>query len=129
VPLVSDKEYILVLNDDPAMTKALCRLFQRLGYPVAVAGSHSAALDKMKRMQVRLVVADVDMPGLGGLDFFDRARGVNPDVAVIALGSWRERAREWHLRNGATVVSLTKPPKKELLLAVARKAMSGPAEA
>jgi two-component system response regulator TctD len=124
--LVTDKEYILVVNDDAAMMKALCRLFRRLGQPVAAACSHKTALEKMKFMSVKLVVADVDMPGLGGLDFFYRIRDIRPDAAVIALGSWREKARRFQLRGGSTVIPLMKPPKKELLLEVAREAMADP---
>ena len=124
---MTDKEYILIVNDDAAMMKALCRLFRRLGQPVAAASSHRIALEKMKRMSVKLLVADVDMSGLGGLDFFDRARELRPEVAVIALGSWRDKSQTYRLRDGSAVIPLTKPPKKELLLAVARTAMADPA--
>ena len=123
-----DREYILVVNDDAAMMKALCRLFRRLDRPVAAARSHRTALQKIKRMSVKLVVVDVDMPGLDGLDFFDRIREVSPDVAVMALGSWRERSGRHRLKNGFTIVSVKKPAKKEVLLEVARKAMAEPAK-
>lgn len=72
------------------------------------------------------MIADVDMSGLDALDFFDRARELCPRAAVIALGSWRDKARRCRLRNGSTVFSLTKPLKKEQLLAVARKAIAEP---
>jgi hypothetical protein len=71
-------------------------------------------------------VADVDTPGLDALDFFDRARELCPSAAVIALGSWRDKVRRCRLSNGYTVFSLTKPLKKEQILAVARKAISEP---
>jgi CheY-like chemotaxis protein len=119
-----EREYILVVNDDAAMMKALCRLFRRLDQPVAAARSHRTALQKIKRMPVKLVVVDADMPGLDGLGFFDRIRELSPDVAVIALGSWREKSGSYRLKNGSTIVSLTKPAKKEVLLEVARKAMA-----
>lgn len=126
VELVGSEDHILVVNNDPAMTEALCRLFRRLGRPVTSAGTRSGALEAMKRLRVRLLVADVDMSGLDALDFFDRARELCPHAAVIALGSWRDKARRCRLSNGSTVFSLNKPLKKEQLLAVARKAIGEP---
>jgi len=124
--LFNEEAFILVVNGDSAMADALCRLFRRLGSPVASAGTRSCALETMQECRVRLLVADVDMPGLDSLDFFDRARELCPHAAVIALGSWRDKARRCRLSNGSTVFSLTKPLKKEQLLAVARKAISEP---
>lgn len=108
------------------MSDALCRLFRRLGAPVASAGTRSRALDAMREFRVRLLVVDVDTPGLDVLDFFDRVRELCPHAAVIALGSWRDKARRCRLSNGSTVFSLTKPLKKSQLLAVAKKAISEP---
>jgi two-component system C4-dicarboxylate transport response regulator DctD len=122
----TDQDSVLVVNDDVAMTEALCRLFRRLGRPVLAVPTRSSALDTMRRTRVKLLVADVDMPGLDALDFFDRARELCPHSAVIALGSWRDKARRCRLSNGSTVFSLNKPLKKEELLAVARKAIGEP---
>ena len=124
--LLRETESVLVVNDDLAMTEALCRLFRRLGRPVLSVTSRSDALDAMRRMKVRLLVADVDMPGLDALDFFHKARELSPGSAVIALGSWRDKARRCRLSNGSTIFSLNKPLKKEELLAVARKAIAEP---
>lgn len=121
-----EQDSVLVVNDDVAMTEALCRLFRRLGRPVLAVSTRSGALDAMKKTRVKLLVADVDMPGLDALDFFDRARELCPESAVIALGSWRDKARRCRLSNGSTVFSLNKPLKKEALLAVARKAIGEP---
>jgi DNA-binding NtrC family response regulator len=121
-----DKAHIIIVNADRAMADALSRLFLRLGRPLARAGTRTQALEAMKELRVGLLVADVDMPGLDALDFFDRARELCPRAAVIALGYWRDKARRCRLSNGSTVFSLTKPLKKEQLLAVARKAISEP---
>lgn len=109
------------------MVEALCRLFRRLGGPIASARTRSRAIETMKKLDVRLLVVDVDMPGLDALDFFDRIRELCPQAAVLALGHWRDKARRCRLSNGSTVFSLAKPLKKEQLLAVARKAISEPA--
>ncbi len=111
------------------MNEALCRLFRRLGRPVLSAFTRTEALEQMGRRKVVLLVADVDMPGLDALDFFDRARELSPGSAVIALGSWRDKARRCRLRNGSTVFSLNKALKKEELLAVARRAIGEPSRA
>lgn len=118
-----EEHKVLIVNDDFAMTEALCRLFRRIGNPVITATTRSDALQAMRENSVRLIVADVDIPGLDALDFFDRARELSPNSAVIALGSWRDKARRCRLSNGSTVISLNKPLKKEELLAVVRKAI------
>jgi sigma-B regulation protein RsbU (phosphoserine phosphatase) len=67
-------ETILVVDDNAANRDALARRLERRGYTVLVAGDGLAALDALARRHVDLVLLDVMMPGITGLEVLERVR-------------------------------------------------------
>ena len=62
-----DKAYILVIDDDPLLTKTLKRALERVGYFVDVAQSGEEGILKAKSGYFHLILCDVRMPGLDGI--------------------------------------------------------------
>src|SRR5690242_1659993 len=100
---------LLVADDDPAVRQSLERALTREGYSVVLAPDGLAALDRLKAGGVDLVLSDLKMPGLTGLELLREAKAVAPDVDVIlltAFGTVEEAVRA--MKDGATDF-LTKP--------------------
>jgi len=116
--------YILVLDSDPSMTEALRKLLRKLGRPVESAHTLEEAMDAVRRLDVALIIADVETAGFPGSDFLERIRGLSPGTSVVALGAWPEKARRYTLRNGCTFFSLNKPAKMADILAVVGRALT-----
>jgi two-component system response regulator HydG len=114
---------VLVADDDPGLRESLERTLTREGYTVAVAPDGRAALERLQGGGIDLVVTDLKMPGLSGLELLRAAKGLAPDVAVIlltAFGTVEEAVRA--MKEGAYDF-LTKPFRREQLLKLVDKAL------
>lgn len=76
---------ILVIDDDPAVTSLLKRSLSYQGYVVDPAGSGEAGLTVAREHPPDLVILDIMMPGLSGLDVLQRLRAADPRVPVLLL--------------------------------------------
>jgi len=79
---------ILVIDDEPVVREALRRLLSLDGYDVAVAVSGDDALGCIPRQGFDVIVSDIRMPGLDGLQLLERLRAVNPRVGVILVTAY-----------------------------------------
>lgn len=65
---------VLIVDDDPVILNMLAAFLQEEGIPAVPANNAAAALYVLQRTLVALVVTDLMMPGLSGLDLADRLR-------------------------------------------------------
>ena len=78
-------EEILVVDDDPQMLVALEESIRLLGYSVATASSGSEALCRIGERAFRLVITDLRMPGVTGIDLLRKVQSLAPQLRVILL--------------------------------------------
>lgn len=76
---------ILVVDDEPSITGFCGRLLARMGYDTCLAGSGEAALQLLEREWFDLLLADVVMPGITGVDLVLEARRRMPDIAAVIM--------------------------------------------
>jgi DNA-binding NtrC family response regulator len=79
------KARILVVDDEKGMCEFLHYLLEGEGYEVEEAHSGVEALDKMKEKTFHLVLADIKMPGIDGLEMLRRIREANEETVVIVM--------------------------------------------
>src|SRR6266849_11190461 len=79
---------ILVVDDMPAMQQMLNCSLASEGYRVATAGSGEEALARIDEQEFDLIVTDIVMPGLSGLDVLEKSRVLNPRTAVIVMTAY-----------------------------------------
>ncbi len=85
---------VLVVDDDPAVRDSLRRSLAFEGYDVRTAADGEQALLDVGRFRPGLVVLDLQLPGIDGLDVCRRLRGAGEDVPVLMLtarGGTRDR--------------------------------------
>ncbi len=112
---------ILVCDDDNTVRLALTEILLLSGYAVHPASDGEEALDILRTRKVDLVITDLMMPGMSGVELVEQAAQVYPHLPFIVLSAYgtTERARE-SLQRGA-VDFLTKPVShSELIIAVER---------
>ena len=113
---------LLVADDDPAVRQSLERTLTREGYAVVLAPDGQAALERLRAGGIDLVLTDLKMPGLTGLEFLARARRA-PDVDFIlltAFGTVEEAVKA--MKDGA-IDFITKPFQRAQLIKVVRQAL------
>ncbi len=83
---MSDK--ILIVDDEPGMRSLLSRVMEREGYlATAVAGAQEA-LDLLEADEWSLLIADIDMPGMDGIELLKRVRSSGIEVPVIMITAY-----------------------------------------
>src|SRR5437016_2808054 len=106
---------ILVVDDELSMRQFLTHLFQREGHtvPVAEDGRHAMAL--LREQHADVVISDVKMPDMGGIELLRAARELQPNVEVIMMTAFanEETAHEAFLLGAFDFVH--KPFDNELL--------------
>jgi DNA-binding NtrC family response regulator len=76
---------VLVVEDDTAMSEMLREALDEGGYDVEVAGGGHAGVDRIRQGGIDLVVSDVKMPDLDGLDMLREIKAVEPSPHVITI--------------------------------------------
>jgi DNA-binding NtrC family response regulator len=76
---------ILVVDDLPRMREILNHALAFEGYRVATASSGEEALTRIEEQEFDVIVTDIVMPGVGGLEILEKSRLLDPRVAVILM--------------------------------------------
>ncbi|MBI3826059.1 MAG: sigma-54-dependent Fis family transcriptional regulator [Candidatus Rokubacteria bacterium] len=118
-----DTPTLLVVDDDSGLRESLERTLTREGYAVVLASDGQAGLERLQAGNVDLVLTDLKMPGLSGIDLLRAAKAVAPDVDVIlltAFGTIEEAVKA--MKDGAYDF-ITKPFQRAQLLRVIKQAL------
>ena len=79
---------VLVVDDEKAMVLALKGLLAKEGYHVETAGSGEEALRRIETGSFHVVITDLSMNGVGGMQVLEHARRVDPDLAVVMITAY-----------------------------------------
>jgi len=120
---MAEQVNILVVDDDAAMRDSCRQALEREGLSVAEAQNGRQALAMVAQKPFDLVLLDLKMPGMGGLDALSRMRKLRNDLAVIAITGYPsiDSAVEAMKRGAADF--LPKPFNREALRLVVAKAL------
>ncbi len=116
-----DKPRIMFVDDDQEILASYARAFRK-GYDVEVAAGPRVGLDMLEAgLDVAVVVSDLRMPGMDGVEFLGRVRELRPDAVRIILTGFADIAVAMAAVNKSKVFSfLTKPcPEEDLEEALA----------
>lgn len=83
---------VLLVDDDTDMVFLLSRALSRHGARVETAGDGIVALEKYERHGFPIVVTDINMPGMSGLELVSRIKVLNQDIQIIATSANHETA-------------------------------------
>lgn len=114
---------ILIIDDEKAIRKTLGEILSYEGYKIDEAGDGEEGLKKFKEKNYDVVLCDIKMPKIDGIEFLDKAGEINPDVPVIMISGHGtiETAVEAVKKGAYDYVS--KPPDLNRLLITIRNAM------
>ena len=114
---------ILIIDDEKAIRKTLSEILSYEGYKIDEAGDGEEGLKRFKQKSYDVVLCDIKMPRLDGIEFLDKAREANPDVPVIMISGHGtiETAVEAVKKGAYDYIS--KPPDLNRLLITIRNAM------
>lgn len=95
----SRRRRILVVDDSPLTRELISNLLEAVGYDTVMAADGADALDALEGAQVDLVVTDLEMPGMDGLELTRRLKG-HPTMARMPVVILTTRGGEEDRRRG-----------------------------
>jgi DNA-binding NtrC family response regulator len=115
---------ILVVDDDPSLRRVVAYQLEQDGFRVTSAGSGAEALEAARGGGIDLLITDVMMPGMDGLELVDRIRASAPDVVPIVITAHGDVATAVRAMQSGAFDFVEKPFTRERLQASVGKAIA-----
>jgi two-component system, NtrC family, nitrogen regulation response regulator NtrX len=114
---------ILIIDDEKAIRKTLSEILSYEGYKIEEAGDGEEGLRKFREKEFDVILCDIKMPKMDGIEFLEKAKESNPDMPIIMISGHGtiETAVEAVKKGAYDYIS--KPPDLNRLLITIRNAM------
>ncbi|HHE64736.1 MAG TPA: response regulator [Bacteroidetes bacterium] len=110
-----NKKKILVVDDDKAYLSVLDKIFSKMEYAAEFSGSSKEALEILKKECFPLIITDLDMPGLDGVELCKQIKKIDSKSIVYALSGYITEYDTENLEKSGFDGYLSKPAKIEVL--------------
>lgn len=115
--------FILIIDDEIAIRKTLTEILGYEGYKIEEACDGEEGLKKFREKKFDVVLCDIKMPKLDGIEFLEKAQEINPDVPIIIIsGHGNIETAVEAVKKGAFDY-ISKPPDLNRMLITLRNAM------
>jgi two-component system response regulator FlrC len=121
---------ILIVEDDPSLSEALTDTLEIAGYRTIAAGDGAEALVRLAESPVRLVISDVQMPKVNGMNLLERIKADYPEIPVLLMTAYGTIENAVQAMRAGACDYLVKPFAAEALVEhVARRILPKPEKA
>ena len=114
---------ILIIDDEKSIRKTLSEILSYEGYKIDEAGDGEEGLKKFTEKTYDVVLCDIKMPKLDGIEFLDRSKLVNPDVPIIMISGHGNLDTAVEAVKKGAYDYISKPPDLNRLLITLRNAL------
>ena len=120
---MKDKKSILVVDDDIAH-RTMLRIMLGWEYEISEADCGSTAIEKIKDTPFDLVLMDVCMPEINGVEALDKIKALNPGIPIVMMTAYSSNATAAEALKKGAYDYLTKPFDFDNLRLTIEKAMA-----
>jgi CheY-like chemotaxis protein len=114
--MVGQRGKILVVDDEHLVRWSVCRFLEGEGYIAVEASSGPEALQVLLNEDIRILITDLMMPGMDGLELIRRARALNPELTILVITAVDSPEPIHSAREAGAMHTFTKPiPFEELV--------------
>ena len=114
---------VLVVDDEPVVTSMVCDVLATVGYVVASAASGEKALNLVPTFNPSVVLLDLAMPGMSGMEVLQHLRREYPHIPVVILSGNQDAEVKRRALEAGACDYLTKPFSLTLLRVAVRAAI------
>ncbi len=114
---------ILIVDDESEMRSALSHALTRSGFSVESTVSGTDALVKIKKDPISLVITDLKMPGMSGMELIGALKKLKPEIAVIVITAFGSIHNAVEAMQAGAADYLLKPFSFETLVATVKKVL------
>lgn len=123
LPLPMENYHILVVDDESMIIELLAKLLAEKGYEVSTAADGREALEFLRGHTCDLVISDVRMPRLDGLQLLKAIKDMNPRLPVVMISGYDEAATVVNALKAGAENFLAKPLDLDVLYQVVSKTL------
>jgi len=116
-------ENILIVDDEKHYPMVIGEILAEEGYRAFTASSGMEALDILNTQFIDLVLSDVKMPGMSGIDLMERIKALKPDLPVIIMTAFGSVEKAVEAMHKGAYTFILKPFENEALIAHIGKAL------
>jgi two-component system, NtrC family, nitrogen regulation response regulator NtrX len=114
---------ILIIDDEKAIRKTLTEILSYEGYKIDEASDGEEGLKRFSEKAYDIVLCDIKMPKLDGIEFLEKAKEINPDVPVIMISGHGNIDTAVEAVKKGAFDYISKPPDLNRLLITLRNAV------
>ncbi|NLW86766.1 MAG: response regulator [Planctomycetes bacterium] len=119
---------ILVVDDEPVVCDVLCAALRNYGVSCYGATDAQDALAQLTAVRYDVMICDIVMPGIGGLELLEKAQVVAPECKAIMITGCRDSEHLAHSLHLGAFDFVQKPFEISKMLDIVRRACSSPSE-
>ncbi|MBI2609379.1 MAG: sigma-54-dependent Fis family transcriptional regulator [Deltaproteobacteria bacterium] len=114
---------ILVVDDEQSIRELLEIMLKREKYDVVTAENGKKALKKLEKESFDIVITDIQMPELSGIELLEKTKNMNEDIVVMMITAYGSTESAVHAMKLGAYDYITKPFKVDELKIIVRKAL------
>ena len=120
---MNSEKRLLVIDDEPAIREGVRRILESESFQVETFASGHAALERIKQQAFDLVITDLKMPGISGIDVLKAIKEIQPDLPVIFITGYSSVDSAVEVMKLGAVDYIAKPFTPEEMLAIVNIAL------
>ena len=120
---MNSKVSILLVDDEPDIIEVLEIVLQDEGMEVSKSSSAQAALELLRQREVDIVISDIRMPDMSGVELLKEAKQLAPDTVFVLMTAYASTETAIEALQHGAYDYLTKPFKMDELLAIVRRSL------
>ena len=121
---MKDKPHVLIVDDEPNVRRVLGTLLEQAGYATTRAASGEQALDLVRAKDPDLVMTDLRMDGMDGMELLSRMRSSFPEIPVVMLTAHGTVENAVEAMKRGALDFLTKPFDRDQVTEIVGKAVA-----
>ena len=115
------KPTVLVIDDETGILESLRILLKNEGFTPIIANSGKQALEQLADLRPDIVLSDVRMPNVGGVQVLSAARALDPEIPVILMTAQATLQSAMQAVNEGAFYYIQKPFRNDEMLAILRR--------
>ncbi len=119
-------EKILIVEDEDTLCESLQRVFIRDGYETDIADSAEAAFALLEHRSYDLIITDIILPGISGIELLTKYRKTNPTQKVMVITAYASLTTAMEAIKAGACDFIIKPLMHDEMKKAVRKALDKP---